>query len=561
MQNNTGQTMVQANDLTDVIVPQNEEPVQYLGKRNCFSWSSQPVNAVNSRYGRNIVKIRISKPLGPALALGEKPSPEQIWRLFFTDDMVDEIVIRTNCKLDSVREELGNKEDPSYKKTNKDEISALFGLLILSSIFKSSRESLTSLFSTGITGRPIFRAIMSEKRCHVLIRALRFDDASTRQTRREDDPAAAISNLFNCFVSNCKKNYEIGACACIDETLIPFRGRCPFKMYMPKKPSKYGIKMMCLTDAHNSYLHNAYLYVGKDSDGATLTAAEKKLKKPTQAVVRLSKELVGTNRNITCDNWFMSLEVADFLWQKNLTIVGTLKGNKPQIPKEFLPSKDRPVGSSIYGYTKECTLLSYVPKKSKSVILLSTMHHVDYTDAMTGKPEIITFYNATKSGVDTLDMKCSNYSANRRTRRWPLAIFYHLLAVSCSNGYVLYEHFEKADKMSRFDFMKVLGLSMTKNHLRQRLNVPNHPDSLKKLMMEVLNENDTTQRTPNRRTRTPAEGPARREIGSDKLEKRKNCRYCPYQKNRMTSYKCIKCETPTCLECSKKLCNVCVADL
>jgi hypothetical protein len=48
-------------------------------------------------------------------------------------------------------------------------------------------------------------------------------------------------------------------------------------MYMPSKPAKYGIKFMCFTDAHSSFLHNAYIYVEKDSDGATLSEEEKKI--------------------------------------------------------------------------------------------------------------------------------------------------------------------------------------------------------------------------------------------------------------------------------------------
>ena len=140
---------------------------------------------------------------------------------------------------------------------------------------------------------------------------------------------------------------------------------------------------------------------------------------------------------MTCDNWFTSIELAEKLWERNLTLVGTLKKNKPHIPPEFHASHRKAVGSSLYGYTKRVTLLSHVPKKNKAVFLLSTMHHTPYTDVRSGKPEIISFYNATKSGVDTLDQKCSNYSANRRTRRWPLAVFYHIMAEASSNAFTL----------------------------------------------------------------------------------------------------------------------------
>jgi hypothetical protein len=103
-------------------------------------------------------------------------------------------------------------------------------------------------------------------------------------------------------------------------------------MYMPSKPAKYNIKVMCFTDAHSSYLYNAYIYVGKDRDGATLSEEEKKFTKPIQAVISLSKCFYGSNRNITTDNWFSSTELAQELLKHKLSYVGTVKPNKREIP-------------------------------------------------------------------------------------------------------------------------------------------------------------------------------------------------------------------------------------
>lgn len=46
------------------------------------------------------------------------------------------------------------------------------------------------------------------------------------------------------------------------------------------------------------------------------------------------------------------------------------------------------------------------------------------------KPEIITFYNSTKSGVDVLDEKCGTHSTSRRCLRWRLVLFYRLHDIS-----------------------------------------------------------------------------------------------------------------------------------
>lgn len=76
--------------------------------------------------------------------------------------------------------------------------------------------------------------------------------------------------------------------------------------------------------------------------------------------------------------------------------------NKREIPKQFLPSKHRDIGFTLYGFAGQNTLLSHVPKKNKAVILLSSMHHTEAIDKSTGKPEIIEFYNKTKGGVDEI---------------------------------------------------------------------------------------------------------------------------------------------------------------
>ena len=152
----------------------------------------------------------------------------------------------------------------------------------------------------------------------------------------------------------------------------------------------------------------------KNSDGIGLSNEEKRLAVPTQSVIRLSKILEGSRRNITADNWFSSLQLVEELKKRDITYLGTLKKNKREIPPEFLPKKNRPLGSCIYGFTKDVTILSYVPRQNRAVLLLSSMHHKEEDDQLTLKPAMIADYNNTKGGVDELDKKCSIYSSGRR---------------------------------------------------------------------------------------------------------------------------------------------------
>lgn len=139
--------------------------------------------------------------------------------------------------------------------------------------------------------------------------------------------------------------------------------------------------------------------------------------------------LENSHRDITADNWYSSIQLVEELRRKGMTYVGNLKKNKTEIPVSFIPNRRREENEALYGYTENITLLSYVPKKSKAVILVSSMHHGPGTDKSINKPGIITEYNRTKGGVDTADQMCSNYSSQRRSRRWPMVFF-------CADKYI-----------------------------------------------------------------------------------------------------------------------------
>ncbi|CAH2107935.1 unnamed protein product [Euphydryas editha] len=130
---------------------------------------------------------------------------------------------------------------------------------------------------------------------------------------------------------------------------------------------------------------------------------------------RVVKDLVapykGSGRNITMDNYFTSLPLAKFLLSWNLIIVGTLKNNKAYIPPAMAASKTREQLSTVFGFHEKVTMCSYVPKKRKVVIMLSSMHHeAKISDSAKKKPEIIEFYNWSKAEVDTMDKMLGRYT-------------------------------------------------------------------------------------------------------------------------------------------------------
>ncbi|XP_072395081.1 uncharacterized protein [Diabrotica undecimpunctata] len=133
-------------------------------------------------------------------------------------------------------------------------------------------------------------------------------------------------------------------------------------------------------------------------------------------------------------------------------------GKKPQEPtREDIPA------------------VSYVPKKSKNVILFSALHHDDTIIEETGKkklPEIIDCYNSTKGGVDKLDELFANYSLSRNSRRWTLTLFFLFLNSAGVNAQVIDKTNTKIDKLNRRIFLKELGMQLISEFRNQRRQNP-----------------------------------------------------------------------------------------
>jgi len=176
--------------------------------------------------------------------------------------------------------------------------------------------------------------------------------------------------MLDSFVNNCKTNYCLSEYLTIDGMLVVFRECCSFIQYIPSKPAKYGLKIFALCDAKSFYTGNLEIYCGKQPDGLYDMSSM-----PFNIVMRLLDHVVGSNRYLTCNNWYTSYPLATELLKKQTTLVGTLRKNKKEIPVNFQPHKNKATQSSLFGFQKEIMITSYTPKKNKSVILLSFLHN------------------------------------------------------------------------------------------------------------------------------------------------------------------------------------------
>lgn len=504
----------------------------YVGKDNTTKWKIHcpPKKSVRTRQSNIVLRLPGVKPYGK-----DAKTPLDCWNLFIDQQILDIIVENTNLYILKCRPNYSRER--SANCTDKVEVKALIGLLYLAGCLKSNHLSVHDLWDRNGCGVERFWVTMSEQRFLFLLRHIRFDNTDTRQERRQYDKFTPVRSIFEIFTQNCGKSYTISEFATVDEMLLGFRGRCSFRQYMPQKPNKYGLKVYATVCSKTRYLLIWEPYLGVQPQGPFW-----KDNSQMSLVQRLVQPISGTGRNLTFDNFFTSFPlIKTLLVSHRLTVVGTVRKNKRELPLEFVSTKERPVGSSLFGYSDDVTIVSYVPKKNKNVILASSMHHDDAIDESTGefnKPEIITFYNATKGGVDTLDQLCENYNVARHTRRWPMVIFYGMLNVAGVNSQIIFLANNINDNICRKSYLRDLALALTNEHVVRRSLLANLPTEVRQRRQAVAGTSSQT-------------------ITADSVPQgtRKRCFMCT--KDSKTKYYCQQCKKFICLSHCQFICKQC----
>ena len=140
---------------------------------------------------------------------------------------------------------------------------------------------------------------------------------------------------------------------------------------------------------------------------------------------RVVKEMTNIWKNsdgcVTTDNFFTDIILAEKLLENNIFLGETVRKNKRDIPRKLSDTRNRCKYFSEFLFTNKLSLVSYIPKPRKCVILLSSLHHEHNisSEAENYKSEIIKYHNRTKTVVDVLDKLMGEYSCRRYTRRWP----------------------------------------------------------------------------------------------------------------------------------------------
>ena len=101
---------------------------------------------------------------------------------------------------------------------------------------------------------------MGSKRYSKLRQRPSFDDIDKREEQRRGHNFCLIRDIFDDVDftlttghTDLRRHFRSSECLTLDKSLVRFRGRCHFKIYMPSKPGKYSLLLRTVADAKYRY--------------------------------------------------------------------------------------------------------------------------------------------------------------------------------------------------------------------------------------------------------------------------------------------------------------------
>ena len=211
---------------------------------------------------------------------------------------------------------------------------------------------------------------MTYCRFQFLCHFLSFDDALTRAERWKVDKYTCFRVVFEYLNDRNAKMRIPSLHVTVDETLYPYRGAIGLQIYNPNKPARYGLLIISLSDGEVPYTYMSLPYSGKPenpNEYYVIGTDEK-----TQYLVTRQMEHTNLNGcNISMDRYFTSIPLSEWLLDRNITLVGTMKESRAGIPHDIRSTVGREEKSTTYMYnrdnSKEKMLISWIDKKNSGL--------------------------------------------------------------------------------------------------------------------------------------------------------------------------------------------------
>lgn len=355
-----------------------------------------------------------------------------------------------------------------WNDINLADLKQFLGMIVWMGL--DQKPELQDYWSQNILYQNKISSIMSRNKFELILSHLHFCD---NKNPTPNDKLYKISNFVKIMNNKFQKAFVPGEVVCLDETMIPFRGRLSFRQYIPGKRFKYGIKMYKLC-SHGGYTWNTKIYCGKETTGRNVTVS---------TVFEIMEPLLKSNRTLCTDNFYTSVTLAHLLMEKKTHLVGTLRGRRQFNPKAVVNKKLR--RGEMYALQNNSKVIVGKWRDKRDVLFLTTKHKPELVDVNTKrgivkKPNVIVDYNNAKSYIDLSDQRKSYGTPVRKSIKWYRKVAIELMCnTAMVNALYLYEQISGV-KTSITKFRESVAFSLLETE-----NQDNAETSLQHVLIET----------------------------------------------------------------------------
>jgi hypothetical protein len=237
---------------------------------------------------------------------------------------------------------------------------------------------------------------------------------------------------------------------CVDEQVVPYKGKSSIKQYNPMKPKKWGFKIYVLSGV-DGLVHNFEIHTGP----IDVCPGQPDLKASGNIVMNL---LVNVPRQkwhkLYFDNWYTSLELVKSLFTQGIACVGTVRSNRLkniELPTDKVMKKQGRGSATLLTTNIDNVELRVVKWfDNRGVTLLSSYEAVNPVSTVqrwdrktkskinVTRPSIVSTYNSFMGGVDLLDCLLSLYRIQIRSKKWYHKLIWHFLDMIIVQAWIIY---------------------------------------------------------------------------------------------------------------------------
>ena len=204
----------------------------------------------------------------------------------------------------------------------------------------------TILLLMGIVGRPeinlnwtndqlcsilIFSQLMPRTRFKVLRIMIHFSSPTDFEP---DDPLKKLRTFLDDLSGKFRDNYIPSENIAVDEYLSLWKGRPSFRIYIPTKRERYGIKLCMVCESSTAYVSLFIIYTEQSTDypapnNKALLKEWDEYSKASKIVLFLADQFLNLGYWVTLDNYYTVPELAAEFYHLNTDCIGTYKKSLP----------------------------------------------------------------------------------------------------------------------------------------------------------------------------------------------------------------------------------------